>query len=313
MSEEKKATLDQIPGFGAVTVQKLVEMGYDNLTAIAAMKPSELANASGVTESTARKAIKFALDSCGMDFKDFEQLEKERAEIIKITTGSEVFDVLLGGGVESRSITEFYAEFGGGKTQFAHLLAVNCLKRFPDSTVVYIDSEGSFRPERINQFAEGVKLDPEIIKKQIKVARAYNTDHQAVLVNKVQDMVNEGLDVKMLIVDSLTSHFRSEFIGRGSLSERQQKLNHHMATLSKIADVNNMVVYVTNQVMSRPDTFFGDPTAAIGGHVVAHASKTRVYLRKGKKGSRVAKLVDSPHLPDGEVNFLIEGQGIKDL
>ena len=113
--------------------------------------------------------------------------------------------------------------------------------------------------------------------------------------------------------DSLTAHFRAEFIGRGTLAERQQKLNKHMHDLLRVADSHNVLVYVTNQVMARPDVFFGDPTAAIGGHVVAHASTFRVYLRKGKKGSRVAKLVDSPNLPDGEAAFMVETPRLKDI
>jgi DNA repair protein RadA len=114
------------------------------------------------------------------------------------------------------------------------------------------------------------------------------------------------------VVDSLTSHFRAEFIGRGTLAERQQKLNRHMHTLAKIASSNNICVYVTNQVMAKPDQFFGDPTAAIGGHVVAHASTFRLYLRKGKKGTRVAKLIDAPNLPDAESIFEVTEGGLKD-
>ena len=124
---------------------------------------------------------------------------------------------------------------------------------------------------------------------------------------------NEGLNVKLLVVDSLMSHFRADFSGRGQLADRQQKLNKHMHALQKLATAYNLVVYVTNQVMAKPDTFFGDPTAAIGGHIVGHNSSTRIYLRKGKKGTRVAKLIDSPHLPDGEAIFNVEESGLKDV
>ncbi|MCK5107901.1 MAG: DNA repair and recombination protein RadA, partial [Nanoarchaeota archaeon] len=178
----------------------------------------------------------------------------------------------------------------------------------------YIDTENTFRPERLMQLAEGAGLDPEEVLKKVKIARAYNSDHQLLLADKVDEMLkDEDITASILVVDSLTSHFRAEFIGRGTLATRQQKLNKHMHTLLKIADVYNMVVYVTNQVMSKPDTFFGDPTQAIGGHVVAHSSAFRIYLRKGKKGSRVAKLVDSPNLPDGECNFFVETSGLRDV
>jgi DNA repair protein RadA len=121
------------------------------------------------------------------------------------------------------------------------------------------------------------------------------------------------LNVKLIVIDSLTAHFRAEFVGRGTLADRQQKINKHMHALLKLADTHNVCVYVTNQVMAKPDQFFGDPTQAIGGHIVGHASTFRIYLRKGKKGSRVAKLVDSPNLPETEVAFYITEQGIKDI
>jgi DNA repair protein RadA len=190
---------------------------------------------------------------------------------------------------------------------------VNLQKQFPGATAMYIDTENTFRPERIIEIAEGHGLDPDEVLKHIKVAKAYNTDYQMLLAEKVEDLITkDGLGVKLIVVDSLTSKFRAEFIGRGTLAERQQKLNKHMYTLSKVADVYNACVYVTNQVMVKPDQFFGDPTAAIGGHIVAHSSTFRIYLRKGKKGSRVAKLIDSPNLPDGECMFYIVKEGLKD-
>ncbi|MFA4886824.1 MAG: DNA repair and recombination protein RadA [Candidatus Nanoarchaeia archaeon] len=204
------------------------------------------------------------------------------------------------------------------KTQIAHQLAVNVQlpkeRGGAEGVCVYIDSEGAFRPERIKQMAESCGLDPTGALKNVKVARAFNSDHQMLLAEKVEDLIkNDGLPVKLLIVDSLMSHFRADFTGRGMLADRQQKVNKHMHTLMRIAHAYNLVVYVTNQVMSKPDTFFGDPTAAIGGHIVGHNSQTRIYLRKGKKGTRVAKLIDSPHLPDGEAIFNIEEGGVKDV
>ncbi|MBI2664044.1 hypothetical protein HYX10_01740 [Candidatus Woesearchaeota archaeon] len=141
----------------------------------------------------------------------------------------------------------------------------------------------------------------------------HNSDHQMILAEKVEDLIKQGLNVKLVVVDSLTAHFRAEFIGRGTLADRQQKINKHLHTLMKLAEMYNLAVYVTNQVMSKPDVFFGDPTQAIGGHIVAHASTYRMYLRRGKKGSRVAKLVDSPNLPEAEAAFYIDESGIKDI
>ena len=177
---------------------------------------------------------------------------------------------------------------------------------------LYIDSENSFRPERVIAIAQSHGLDPEATLKNILVARAYNSDHQILLADKADELVKEK-GIKLVIVDSLTAQFRAEFVGRGTLAERQQKLNKHMRTLQKLAEMNNNVVLVTNQVMERPDILFGDPTAPIGGNIVGHASKTRLYLRKGKEDKRVAKLVDSPSLPDGEAIYRVTETGIVDV
>ena len=177
-----------------------------------------------------------------------------------------------------------------------------------------IDTENTFRPERIIQLAKGIDIDSEEALSKIMVAKAYNSDHQMLLAEKVESLIKEqGKNVKLVVVDSLMAHFRAEFIGRGTLAERQQKLNRHMNTLKKLANTNNLCVFVTNQVMAKPDQFFGDPTQAVGGHVVAHASTFRLYLRKGKKGSRVAKLIDAPNLPDGECAFEVTEEGLKNF
>jgi len=215
------------------------------------------------------------------------------------------------GGFETRAITECFGQYGSGKTQIGHLLAVNVQKMDPTASVVYIDTESTFRPERIVQFAKGAGMDPDTVLKNIKVARAYNSDHQMLLAEKIEELIKNGLNVKLIVVDSLTAHFRAEFVGRGTLADRQQKLNKHMHVLAKLADVYNLCVYVTNQVMAKPDTFFGDPTEAIGGNIVGHNSTFRIYLRKGKKGSRVAKLVDAPNIADGECAFFVKEGGLE--
>lgn len=318
MSEEKKeVTIFDIPGVGAATAEKLKEANYDNLMAIAVATPSELIDASGVGENIARKMINFARNNMNMGFTSGEELLKKRESVIKIKTGSNNFDELIGGGFESGGIAEVYGTFGSGKTALAHALAINA--QLPEeedgeySMVVWIDTENTFRPERIKQICETRGIDTMTILKNIKVVRAFNSDHQMVVAEKITDLITKDkLPIKLVIVDSLTAHFRAEFIGRGSLAERQQKLNKHMHTLMKLADNHNICVYVTNQVMARPDVFFGDPTAAIGGNIVGHNSQTRLYLRRGKADTRVAKLVDSPHLPDGAAIWKINNEGIID-
>jgi len=314
-SSKKISSIGDLPGVGAATAEKLRSAGFDSILSIAVATPGEVVEASGVTESAARKMINGARDGLEMGFESGDDLLKKREKVGKITTGSKAFDDLMGGGFETGAITEIFSEFGGGKTQMGHILAVriHMLKNEKDPVAVYIDTENTFRPERIKQLAKGAGVSPEMVLKSTKVARAYNSDHQMFLVEKIEDLINKGLNVRLVVIDSLTAHFRAEFIGRGTLAERQQKLNKHMHMLLKRADTHNICVYVTNQVQVDPAQFFGDPTKAVGGHIVGHASTFRIYMRKGKKGSRVAKLIDSPNLAEGECNFFITEDGLKDL
>lgn len=308
--EEKKAqTIKDLPGVGPATAEKLEAVGYDDVMAIAVATPGELIDATGMGESSAKKLIAVARSNLDMGFESgFDVLER-RKKVFKITTGVASFDELMEGGFETGCITECFGQYGSSKTQIAHQISINA--QLPvdqggaDGCVVYIDTENTFRPERIIQFAKGAGIDPDECLKNIKVAKAYNSDHQMLLAEKVEDLIKGGLNVRVVIVDSLTAHFRAEYVGRGTLAERQQKLNKHMHVLSKLADRYNVCVYVTNQVMAKPDAFFGDPTEAIGGNIVGHNSAFRIYLRKGKKGSRVAKLIDAPNLADGEACFRV--------
>ncbi len=310
MSDEQ--TITDLPGVGAATAEKLIMSGFDDLLSIAVATPGQLVDASGVTDVMARKIIKAARDSLDMGFQSGTDVLNKRANLVRISTGVKSFDQILGGGFETGGISECFGQYGSGKTQVAHQLAINVQAADPTAVVVYIDTENTFRPERITQFAKGKKLDPEKVLNNIKVASAYNSDHQMLMAEKVEELIKQGVNVRLVIVDSLTAHFRAEFVGRGTLAERQQKINKHMHILSKLADLYNLVVYVTNQVMAKPDQFFGDPTEAIGGHIVGHNSTFRVYLRRGKKGTRVAKLIDAPNMPDAECVFQVTEDGLID-
>jgi len=283
---------------------------------IASLKPKELATLLDITELKSLKIIKVAKDNIDDLFENADKVLKNRDKIIKLSTSSKELDKLVGGGFESGAITECFGPYGISKTQIAHQLAVNVQlpkeKGGASGKCVYIDTESTFRPERIIQMATAAGLDPDKTLKNIKVGRAFNSDHQLLLVEKVKDLI-EKENIKLVIVDSLTSHFRAEYVGRGTLAERQQKLNKHMHSLIRLAVTFNIVVYVTNQVMAKPDMFFGDPTEAIGGHVVGHSSTFRIYLKKGKAGTRVAKLVDSPNLPEGSIQFKVTEKGIEDV
>lgn len=315
ISSEPKLT--DLPGIGPAVSAKLESAGVFDMMSLAVMGPAELSDAAGVSSAVARKAIQAARNMLDLGFTDAFEYSKKRSNMINITTGSKNFDELLGGkGIESRAITEAFGAYGSGKTQLGLTLAINVQmpteKGGASGKCVFIDTEGTFRPARIKQIAEGLGANAEKVLKNIFVARAFNSDHQILLIEKVSDMIKNGEPIKLLIVDSLTAHFRAEFSGRGQLADRQQKLNKYMHSLMKLAEQHNIAVFVTNQVMANPAQMFGDPTTAIGGNIVGHASTYRIYLRRGKQGSRVAKLIDSPNLPDNECVFFVTEKGVVD-
>ncbi len=316
IEEEKyEGPLLELPGIGPKSAKALADAGYSELINIAASSAGELSSVADIGEATAQKIINAARDKLDMGFNTGESLMAKRKKVGKITTGAKDLDALLGGGIETQSTTEFFGAFGSGKSQLAMQLAVNIQLPEKDGGLngraLYIDTEGTFRPERIVQMAEAKGLDAKKVLKNILVARAFNSDHQVVLAEKAKDVIKDQ-NVKLLIIDSLTGLFRTDYSGRGELAPRQQKLNRHMATLQKLGYTNNIAIFVTNQVMSRPDMMFGDPTTSIGGHIVGHASKFRIYLRKSKLSKRIARLIDSPYLPDGEAVFSVTEKGVED-
>ena len=313
----KEYKLTDLPGIGPAVSAKLESAGVFDLMSLAVMSPNSLGDAAGVSAAVARKAIQAAREMLDLGFSDGVEYAKKRSNIHRITTGSKNFDELLGGrGIQSRSITECFGAFGSGKTQVGLTLAVNTQlpleKGGVNGKAVYIDTEGTFRPSRIKQISESLGANPEKVLKNIFVARAFNSDHQMLLLEKVSQMVKDGEPIKLVIIDSLTAHFRAEFAGRGTLADRQGKIKKYMHDLMKLAEQHNLAIYVTNQVMANPAQMFGDPTTPIGGHIVGHASTYRIYLRRGKQGSRVAKLIDSPDLPDNETLFFVTESGVVD-
>ncbi|MDI6859262.1 MAG: DNA repair and recombination protein RadA [Methanocellales archaeon] len=317
----KKISLGDLPGVGPTTAEKLREAGFSSIESIAVASPAELASTADVGEATAAKIINAARQHAEIGgFETGDLVLERRKHVGKLTTGSTALDALLGGGIETRAITETYGEYASGKTQIAHQLAVNV--QLPrergglDGSAIMIDTENTFRPERITQMAESAELAPKEVLKNIHVARAYNSNHQILLVDSASELAEQlkGTDkpVRLLIVDSLTAHFRAEYVGRGTLADRQQKLNRHLHDLMRFADPNNAVVMVTNQVLAKPDAFFGDPTRPIGGHILGHTATFRIYLRRSKGEKRIARLVDSPCLPEGEAVFSVTTEGIKD-
>ena len=318
--------LTDLPGVGPSIAEKLIEAGYTDFMKIATASIEELTEIDGISEKAAIRIIAHARELCDLGFKSGMDLLKQRRTVWKLSTGSKELDKILNGGLESQSTTEFAGMFGSGKTQIVHQACVNLQcddmiiadeevlgeEELENRKAVYIDTEGTFRPERIMQMAEALGIDGQKVLDNIFVARAYNSDMQMLYAEKVEELIRSGHNIKLVVVDSLTSTFRSEYTGMGRLAERQQKLAKHMATLNKLADLYNCVVLVTNQVAAKLDTFFGPAEQPIGGHIVGHAATFRIFLRKGKGDKRIAKLYDSPHLPDSEAIFRITERGVHD-
>lgn len=323
----ERIEIEDLPGVGPATAEKLKEAGFNSVESIAVASPAEVAGFAEIGEATASKIINAAREAADVGgFETGDQVLERRKLVGKLSFGTEALDELLGGGAETQSITEFYGEFGSGKTQIVQQMAVNAQLPVEEGgfggSVIYIDTENTFRPERITQMVDGlsekngVEYDVTEFLKDIHVGRAYNSNHQMLLVDTAMDLAEKLKDtdkpVKLLVVDSLTAHFRSEYVGRGTLADRQQKLNKHLHSLLKFGNLYNAAILCTNQVMSKPDAFFGDPTKPIGGHIVGHTSAFRLYLRKSKGEKRIARLVDSPNLPEGEAIFSVTMEGLKD-
>lgn len=334
--------LTELAHVGPATEESLLDAGYETYLSIAVASPAELEAAD---VGSANKVLRAAREEVDLDgFKDGSTVLEERNAVGKLSFQIPDLDDLFRGGIETGSITEFYGEFGAGKSQVTHQIAV--LVQLPvevgglHGRCIFIDSEDTFRPERIDEMARGLEddvlaagmeahgiepADPEneaavdefveSVLDKIHVAKAFNSNHQIMLAQKAKEIAAEHEDsdwpVRLVCVDSLTAQFRAEYVGRGQLAERQQKLNKHLHDIDQIGDIYDAALVVTNQVAANPDSYFGDPTQAIGGHILGHKSNFRVYIRKSKKNKRVFRLVDAPNLPDGEGISRVVNDGLK--
>ena len=336
--------LEELPGVGPATADKLRENGYDSYQSVAVASPGELSNTADIGESNANDIIQAARSAADIGgFETGTDVLERREQIGKLEWLIPEIDEMLGGGVETQSITEVYGEFGAGKSQVTHQLAVNV--QLPDEAgglhgrCIFVDTEDTFRPERIDEMVRGLPEeaieaamndreieggpgDEEAMEElvqtfldKIHVAKAFNSNHQILLAEKAQEIAAEYEDdeypVRLVCVDSLTAHFRAEYVGRGELADRQQKLNKHLHDIDRVGNLYNAATVVTNQVQSNPDSFFGDPTKPIGGNILGHKSTFRMYLKKSKADKRIVKLVDAPNLPDGEAVMRVQNEGLK--
>jgi len=309
----KYQTIEDLPGVGPATAAKLRENGFKTVESVATATVSELV-ISGIGEATAEKIIEAARKSIAFTFVRGDELVKLRSNIRHLTTGCQSLDQLLGGGIETQSITEFYGEFGTGKSQICQQLCVTVQLPYDqgglEGGALYIDTENTFRPERIIQIALRFNLDPQDVLKRIIFAEAYTSNHQMVLLENADEIIKEH-NIRLIIIDSVTSHFRSEYIGREMLASRQQTLNKHLHKLIRLSRAFNAAAVITNQVMAQPDVFFSKVVQPVGGHIIGHTSHSRIFLRKGRDNVRIAKLTVSPYLPEGEAPIKITERGVE--
>jgi DNA repair protein RadA len=313
--------IQDIEGVGPTTAKKLKEAGIVSVMDLAVTSADELAvdiNSSKDTAATFIMAAQRLLRESNILEKEFVTAEsalEKRKSLMRCSTGSKALDELLLGGIETQAVTEFYGEFGSGKSQICHTLAA--IAPQPKESgglnggVIYIDTEGTFRPERLNQIARARELEPSHVLKNVAVCKVYNSSHLELIIKDLGKYVND-FNAKLVIIDSIISLHRAEFAGRGTLADRQQRLNGLLHKVIRLAEIFNIAVVITNQVQSSPDTFFGDPTKAAGGNVIGHASTYRIYLRKSGE-NRTAKMIDSPYHPYSDAKFTLNEKGTDDL
>lgn len=315
-----KDAIEEIEGLTERIVHRLKEFGIETVYDLAICVPDELIDVAGGSRNSASYIIMQArnhLSKLGIIKKEFttakEVLEK-RKNLQYCTTGSRSLDSLLGGGIETRAVTEIIGAYGSGKSQLCHTLSVTC--QLPqeegglNGKVIYIDTEGTFRANRVKEIAISRGLDPEKILAGILYARVYTVSHLELIMRSLGTHIKRK-GVKLIIIDSIINPFRSEYIGRENLSERQQKLNILINKLRNLAEFYDLAVVITNQVLASPSIIIGDPLIPAGGNVIAHGSTYRVFFRRSGN-YRIASIIDSPCHPFSETRFIITEKGISD-
>ncbi|KAG4970283.1 hypothetical protein JHK85_036704 [Glycine max] len=314
----------QASGIAATDVKKLKDAGICTVESVAYTPRKDLLQIKGISEAKVDKIIEAASKLVPMGFTSASELHAQRDAIIQITTGSRELDKILEGGVETGSITELYGEFRSGKTQLCHTLCVTCQLPLDqgggEGKAMYIDAEGTFRPQRLLQIADRFGLNGVDVLENVAYARAYNTDHQSrLLLEAASMMVETRFDLQrfaVMIVDSATALYRTDFSGRGELSARQMHLAKFLRSLQKLADEFGVAIVITNQVVSQVDgsaVFAGPQIKPIGGNIMAHATTTRLALRKGRGEERICKVISSPCLAEAEARFQICAEGVSDV
>ncbi|KAL1451472.1 hypothetical protein WDU94_005848 [Cyamophila willieti] len=322
--EEFFQDVDILQNFGinVADIKKLKSVGLCTIKGVQMTTRRKMTQIKGFSEAKVDK-IKEACTKISNDnsFLTAAQVAEKRKHVFKITTGSAELDKILGGGIESMAITEAFGEFRTGKTQLSHTLSITAQlpdesKGYSGGKVIYVDSENTFRPERLRPIAARFNLEDECALENVLYTRSFNSEHQMELLDMVAGLFHQEAGIfKLLIIDSAIALFRVDFSGRGELADRQQKLAQYMARLQRLSEEFNVAVFITNQMTSDPGatmSFQADPKKPVGGNIMAHASTTRISLRKGRAETRIAKIYDSPDMPEAEAMFAITNGGVTD-
>ncbi len=296
------------------TAKALIDAGFTTYLSVAVTPAKEIETLTTLSQDLSDKVTGLAIRQTSKFRTAHEYNEDRKKTVRRLTTGSQMFDDILRGGFETKAITELSGQFASGKSQLCYTASI--LVQLPEEEgglnggAVVIDTEGTFLPERLEEIAEtrGYNI-PEVMNK-IYISRAYNTKQLTELVRALPEIV-EDTGARLIIVDSMASHFRSEYIGREMLAPRQQTLGGILGNLLRVAESFNAVVLVTNQMQGNPSGYGGEKMAL--GNVMAHAATHRIKLRKGRSGTRIAKTVDSPNLPVQEAPFKVTEKGVVDV
>nr|XP_058958962.1 meiotic recombination protein DMC1/LIM15 homolog [Pocillopora verrucosa] len=307
-------------GINVADIKKLKSAGICTIKGVQMTTRRKMCQIKGISEAKMEKIKEASAKLANAGFVTALEYSDMRKMVFRISSGSTELDKLLGGGIESMSITEVFGEFRTGKTQLSHTLCVSAqlpgANGYTGGKVIFIDTENTFRPDRLREIADRFNLDQNAMLDNVLYCRAYTSEHQYELMDSVAAKFHEEPGVfKLMIIDSIMALFRVDFCGRGELADRQQKLAQMLSRLQKLSEEFNVAVFVTNQMTADPGatmSFQADPKKPIGGHILAHASTTRISLRKGRGETRIAKIYDSPDLPENEATFAVTSGGIAD-
>ena len=291
---------------------------FPSLIALAATPPDEIVKRCEISKSSAVRAVNQARKLIGMTQPTTAAvlLEKE-LERPRITTSSQQLDEILGGGITVGAITEFSGAFATGKTQISFQLCLNVQRTIEEGGLegkaLFIDTENTFAPTRVAEMSYSFTENPSTYLQNIYISRAFNSDHQIQIVEKADNVIEKN-NIRLIIIDSMASHFRAEFPGKENLPRRQQALMAHAETLQRIAEVYALAVVTTNQILSNPDNLFSgiDNIEPALGFAWGHRPTHRILLRKSRGTARIARIFDSPELAEREAVYHITPQGIRD-